>query len=98
MASYFDLFVLYGIPPTFYVNGSKQFYTLFSQIASFFSIFLIIFFSVYCSLELLNRKNPQITRTVYVDEYPNPINLSKNFIFTFSLQYQNYTNYVNESI
>ena len=98
MASYFDLFVLYGIHQSFHINGSKKYYTLFSQIISIISIILILFFVIYNGLQLFNRKNPSIIRTVFTDEYPIPINLSKNFLFTFSLQYQNYTNYVNESI
>ncbi len=98
MASYFDLFVLFGIRQSFYINGSKKYYTLFSQIISIISIILILFFVIYNGLQLFNRKNPSIIRTVFTEEYPIPINLSKNFLFTFSLQYQNYTNYVNESI
>ena len=98
MASYFDLFVLFGIRQSFYIDGSKKYYTLFSQIISIISIILILFFVIYNGLQLFNRKNPSIIRTVFTDEYPIPINLSKNFLFTFSLQYQNYTNYVNESI
>ena len=98
MASYFDLFVLFGIRQSFYINGSKKYYTLFSQIISIISIILILFFVIYNGLQLFNRKNPSIIRTVFTEEYPIPINLSRNFLFTFSLQYQNYTNYVNESI
>ena len=98
MASYFDLFVLYGIRQSFYINGSKKYYTLFSEIVSIISIIFILFFCIYYGLQLFTRKNPSIIRTVFTEEYPIPINLSKNFLFTFSLQYQNYTNYVNESI
>ena len=98
MSSFHDFFILYGIRPSFYVKGSKLYHTILSELMSYISIFIILFFVIFYGLQLFKRKNVSIVRTIYSDQFPTPINLSHNFFFPFSLQYQNYTNYVNESI
>ena len=98
MSFLFDYFILFGIRPSFHIKGSKLYHTILSELISYISIIIIIFFIIFYGIELFKRKNVSIIRTTYSDQFPTPINLSHNFFFPFSLQYQNYTNYVNESI
>ena len=90
---------LYGVKPAFTVNTHSRYSNFLDYIISVFTILLIIGFTVYYFLELLQKKNPIIISSVYNDINPLRININNNdFILAMGLQDINYINYINESI
>ncbi len=48
---------------------------------------------------MFNHKSPNLNSTIYYDEIPHEVNLTKNnFTFVFGLQTKEYNNYIDESI
>lgn len=95
---YFLFLDLFGNQVHFTINNKKTFNTYFGSIMSILYIIFIFIFTFYFSLQLINRSKPTILGTTYFDKYPQPFLINDNFIFTFSLQFPNYTNYIDESI
>ena len=95
---YFLFLDLFGNQVHFTINNNKTFNTYFGSIMSILYIFFIVIFIFYFSLQLINHSKPTILSTTYFDQYPQPFLINDNFIFTFSLQFPNYTNYIDESV
>lgn len=90
---------LYGVKPAFTVNTHSRYSNFLDHIISVLTILLIIGFTVYYFLELLQKRNPIIISSVYNDMNPLRININNNdFILAMGLQDINYINYINESI
>lgn len=90
---------LYGVKPAFTVNTHSRYSNILDHIISAFTILLIIVFTVFYFLELLQKKNPIIISSVYNDINPLKIDINNNdFIIAIGLQDVNYINYINESI
>jgi hypothetical protein len=97
--SFIDIINIYGITPAFYVKGNPTYYTKFTLSISIISILVIIFFIIYFGRNLLYKTNLSFFFTSITDLTPLELQLnSTNFVFSFSLQYENYTNFINESI
>ena len=97
--SYIDMINIYGITPKFYVKNNPTYYTKFTLSISIISILVIIFFIIYFGRNLLYKTNLSFFFTSITDLTPLELQLnSTNFVFSFSLQYENYTNFINESI
>ena len=62
------------------------------------SYILLLFFLYMFSLEIIYHNKPNIIITYLVDDTPIHHILSNKFIFAISLQYLNYSNYIDETI
>ncbi len=97
--SFFHQIDIFGIPPLFTIRGRATFQT---NIGSFFTIICIMIIIIYISfflVQMFNHKSPNLNSTIYYQEIPPNINLTKNnFSFVFGLQTKDYKNYIDESI
>ena len=97
--SFVDNINIYGIKPAFFVKGNKKYYTKFTLFISILSILVITFFTIYFGRNLLYKTNLNLFFASITDLNPLELNInSSNFVFSFSLQNENYTNFINESI
>jgi hypothetical protein len=90
---------IYGTHPRFIINGEKKFNTYFGSFMTLVSGTVItLFFYIYTE-EVINHKNPKLITTIYNDAQPSErIITTKDFIITFSLEYSNYSNFIDERI
>ena len=90
---------IYGIYPRFTINGEIKFKTYFGSFMTLISILIIGLYFLISVDDIMNHKNPKLITTIYNDAHPSKrIITSKDFIITLSLQYSNYTNFINERI
>ena len=90
---------IYGTHPRFTINGEKKFNTYFGSFMTIISGAIIaLFFFIYIE-EVINHKNPKLITTIYNDARPSERTItSKEFIITLSLEYSNYSNFIDERI
>ena len=92
-------FLFFGTKPRFHVQGNTTFP---SHLNTFLSILFILCFLIVFLLyfiQLISLSDLNIATTIFKDISPLRINVSDpNFVFTFSLQHQNYSNFIDESI
>ena len=90
---------IFGVPPLFTIRGRPTFQT---QIGSCLTLLCIAFILIYLLIflnQMINHKSPDLQSTIYYDEQPPEIKLSKNnFTLLFGLQTKDYINYIDESI
>ena len=97
--SYIELANIYGIKPSFYVKGKDTYFTKFTLFISILSILVIAFFIIYFGKELLYKTNQNLLFSTITDKEPLALNLSSsNFVLSFSLQYENYTSFIDNKI
>ena len=90
---------IYGIYPRFTINGEIKFKTYFGSFMTLISILIIGLYFLISVDDIMNHKNPKLITTIYNDAHPSKrIITSKDFIITLSLQYSNYTNFIDERI
>ena len=90
---------IYGTNPRFTINGEKKFNTYFGSFMTIISYSIIFLFFCMYTLDVINHSKPKLITTIYSDSYPlERIITSKNFVITLSLQYSNYSNFINEKI
>ena len=97
--SIIELANIYGIKPSFYVKGKDTYFTKFTLFISILSILVIAFFIIYFGKELLYKTNQNLLFSTITDKEPLALNLSSsNFVLSFSLQYENYTSFIDNKI
>ena len=96
--NYFLSIDRYGNKPSFNIRGHKTYQTIFGSIMTIISYILLLFFLYMFSLEIIYHNKPNIIITYLVDDTPLHHILSNKFIFAISLQYLNYSNYIDETI
>ena len=97
--SYIESANIYGIKPSFYVKGKDTYFTKFTLFISIISILVIAFFIIYFGKDLLYRTKQNLLFSTITDKEPLALNLSSsNFVLSFSLQYENYTSFIDNKI
>ncbi len=90
---------IFGVPPLFTIRGRPTFQT---QIGSCLTLVCIVFILIYILVflnQMINHKSPDLQSTIYYDEEPPEMKLTKNnFTLLFGLQTKDYINYIDESI
>jgi len=89
---------MYGTKANFTIKGNKTYQTIFGSIATLISYFIILIFLVIFSKQIINHSKPNVIITNLIDPSPIHYLFSNEFIWTISLQYLNYSNYIDESI
>lgn len=92
-------FVFFGTKPHFHIQGKSKFPSCLNHLLSV--IYICCFFLVFLSylIKLVSQKNLSIATTIFKDISPLLINISDpNFVFTFGLQYKNYSNFIDETL
>ena len=96
---YFKSIDIFGILPLFTIRGKSTFQTNIGSLLTIICIIIIIIYIYIFLDQMINHKSPNLNSTIYYDEIPPEVNLTKNnFTFVFSLQTKDYTNYIDESI
>ncbi len=97
--SYIESANIYGIKPSFYVKRKDTYFTKFTLFISIISILVIAFFIIYFGKDLLYRTKQNLLFSTVTDKEPLALNLSSsNFVLSFSLQYENYTSFIDNKI
>ena len=90
---------IYGITPSFTINGRYQYSTTLDHILSSITIILIISITIYFANDLLSHSYPLIQVTSFNELKPQKIDLnSSDFIIAVGLQDPEYNNFIDESI
>ena len=90
---------IYGTEPRFTINGEKKFNTYFGSFMTLISGGIIALFFFMYTQDVINHKNPKLITTIYNEAQPSKrIITSKDFIITLSLEYSNYSNFIDERI
>ena len=90
---------IFGVSPLFTIRGRPTFQTKIGSMLTIFCIVLIMLYLLFFLREMIYHKNPNLQSTIYYDEIPPDIYLTKNnFSFAFSLQNKEYISYIDESI
>ena len=88
-----------GKTQNFTIANKYSYQTFIGTFVSFMVIAICAFFLSYFALELFKKNKPELLTTVYNIADPERTNLTKdNFMFAFSLQHNDYSPFVNESI
>ena len=102
MSKFSDLFIyldFFGSKPGFFVNGCETHRSIFGALISI--VICSIIFSFFCIFlnQIIRHNKPNIVHNDFIDDNPSPYALdNNNFIFTLSLQYPNYTNFIDEKV
>ena len=97
--SIFKYLDMFGIPPLFTIRGHQTFQTSIGSILTILCFLIMIIYVSYFFKQMIYHTNPSILSSIYNDEIPKFINLTKkNFSFAFGLQNKEYTNYIDESV
>ena len=102
MSKFSDLFIyldFFGTKPGFFINGCDTHRSIFGALISIVVCSIIFgFFCIFLN-QIIKHNKPHIVHNEFIDDNPAPYVLNNNnFVFTLSLQYPNYTNFVNEKI
>ena len=90
---------IFGTHPRFTINGEKKFNTYFGCFMTIICSGIIsLFFIIYLE-DVINHSKPKILTSIYNDESSsNTLIKGKDFIIALSLQFPNYSNYINDKI
>ena len=90
---------IYGTHSRFTINGEKKFNTYFGSFMTLISILIIGLYFLISVDDIMNHKNPKLITTIYNEAQPSERTItSKEFIITLSLEYSNYSNFIDERI
>ena len=101
MSNIFELFIyldLFGTKPRFLIDGYKS---QRSYIGAFFSIIccsVVFMYFIYFLKKIITHSKPNMVVSNLIDDLPEKYFFKDDFVFAISLQFPNYTNYINESI
>ena len=99
MNHFLKVIELYGIKPSFTINGHAQYTNLLDHLLSLITIIIILVFGCYFFSDLFTKNNPHITSSENNDIFPPKIYLNnEDFIIATGLQDEKYINYINENI
>ena len=80
------------------INGRSNYPSYLGSCLTLALATVIVVFFVIFSLKIIVHSEPKIVYTTYVDEDPDMIKFTNEFIITLGLQFPNYTNFLDESI
>ena len=90
---------IYGTHHHFIINREKKFNTYFGSFMAIINGWIITLFFFMYKQDVINHKNQKLITTIYNEAQPSErIITSKVFIINLSLQYSNYSNFINERI
>jgi hypothetical protein len=101
MPNFFECFIyldIFGAKPRFLIDGYKS---QRSYIGAFFSIVCILcvfLFFTYYFHQILSHKKPTMVVSNLIDDVPEKYWFGDDFMLAISLQYPNYTNFINENV
>ena len=97
--SYFLLYLdVFGKTPQFNINGQKHYPSYLGSFLTLALIALIVVFFLIFSLKIFTHSDPKIVYTTYIDEDPDMVKFTNEFVMTLSLQFPNYTNFIDETV
>ena len=98
-SKYFLQLDIFGTHPRFTINGEKKFNTYFGCFITIICVSIIFNFFLIYTKDVIKHENPKVLTTKYNDISIGKLLITENnFEIAISLQYQNYTNFVNEKI
>ena len=95
---YFLLLDMYGTNAGFTIKGNKTYQTVFGSLITISSYFIILIFLIIFSKQIIDHSKPNVIISDLIDPSPLHYLFSNKFIWTISLQYLNYSNYIDETI
>ena len=101
MSHIFELFIyldLFGTKPRFLIDGYKSQRSYFGAFFSMICCSCVFMFFIYFLEKILSHSKPNMVVSNLTDEEPEKYLFKDDFVFAISLQYPNYTNFINDSI
>ena len=101
MSYIFELFIyldLFGTKPRFLIDGYKSQRSYIGAFISIICCSCVFMFFIYFFEKILSHSKPNMVVSNLIDDLPDKYYFTDDFVFAISLQFPNYTNYVNESI
>ena len=101
MSHIFELFIyldLFGTKPRFLIDGYKSQRSYIGALISIICCSCVFMFFIYFFEKILSHSKPNMVVSNLIDDLPDKYYFNDDFVFAISLQFPNYTNYVNESI
>ena len=90
---------IFGTHPRFTINGEKTFNTYFGCFITLICSGIITLFFIIYTKDVINHSRPKLLTSIYNDGTSSKTLVTgKDFIITLSLQFQNYSNYINDKI
>ena len=98
IGKYFLLIDIYGSKARFTIKGHKTYQTVFGSIITLISYSVIFVFFIVFSKEIIYHKKPNVITSELIDSSPLHFLLSNEFIWAISLQFLNYSMYIDERV
>ena len=98
LKKYFLLIDMYGNTANFTIKGNKTYQTFYGSIVTLFSYIIILIFFIIFSKQIIYHSKPNVIISDLIDPSPLHYLFSNQFIWTISLQYLNYSNYIDETV
>ena len=101
MSYIFELFIyldLFGTKPRFLIDGYKSQRSYIGAFISIICCSCVFMFFIYFFEKILSHSKPNMVVSNLIDDLPDKYYFTDDFVFAISLQFPNYTNYVNERI
>ena len=95
---YFLLIDIFGSKAYFSINGHKSYQTVFGSIMTIISYITIFIFFIIFSKEIIYHRNPNIITSDLIDSTPIHFMFTDEFIWTFSLQFSNFSSFIDETV
>ena len=98
IGKYFLLIDIYGSKARFTIKGHKTYQTVFGSIITLISYSVIFVFFIVFSKEIIYHKKPNVITSDLIDSSPLHFLFSNEFIWAISLQFLNYSMYIDERV
>ena len=98
IGKYFLLIDIFGSKARFTINGHKTYQTVFGSIITLISYSVIFVFFIVFSKEIIYHKKPNVISSDLIDSSPLHFLLTNEFIWAISLQFLNYSMYIDERV
>ena len=101
MSHIFEIFIyldLFGTKPRFLIDGYKSQRSYIGACFSIICCSCVFMFFIYFFEKILSHSKPNMVVSNLIDDLPDKYFFKDDFVFAISLQFPNYTNYVNERI
>ena len=98
IGKYFLLIDIYGSKARFTIKGHKTYQTVFGSIITLISYSVIFVFFIVFSKEIIYHKKPNVITSDLIDSSPLHFLLTNEFIWAISLQFLNYSMYIDERV
>ena len=95
---YFLLIDIFGSKAHFTINGRKTYQTVFGALMTIISYIIIFIFFLIFSKEIIYHRKPNIITSGLIDTSPIHFMFSNESIWTFSLQFSNFSSFIDETV